>query len=122
MKKLFCQKHSRILIGKSKCVDCKKENKLPVPKKRKLVPKSFIRTAVCLADEMRKEYDGKVICMGTGYYKRILKEAREKVWEKAFNILFELSQSHDCQNDTACKYEDRVFKSIIKWEKFKSKL
>jgi hypothetical protein len=74
MKKLFCQKHSRILIGKSKCVDCKKENKLPVPKKRKLVPKSFIRTAVCLADEMRKEYDGKVICMGTGYYKRMLKE------------------------------------------------
>lgn len=34
--------------------------------------------------------------------------------EKIYDLLFDLYQSHDCEKDTACKFEDRLEKVMNK--------
>lgn len=50
-------------------------------------------------------------------------EAKEKgykkAWEKAFTIVFDLTQSHNCTKDTACEFEDRAFKALEQLEAVK---
>jgi hypothetical protein len=46
--------------------------------------------------------------------KKALARERSRIVKKAHHIVFDLTQSHDCDNDTACKFEDRAFKALEK--------
>jgi len=50
---------------------------------------------------------------------KMMESERDKIWEKCFDIMFDLTQSHDCSKDTACKFEDRAFGALRKMEKIK---
>lgn len=53
MKKLYCEKHSRILIGKDRCVDCENEkyfNKI-ISKKKDIV---YCYDGMCIQREILK--------------------------------------------------------------------
>jgi len=50
---------------------------------------------------------------------KMMESERDKIWQKCFDIMFELTQSHDCDKDTACKFEDRAFRALRKMEKIK---
>jgi len=36
----------------------------------------------------------------------------DKLFEEVYHVAYKLTQSHDCDNDTACEFEDRAFKML----------
>ena len=52
---------------------------------------------------------------------KVAKQSEEDTLERVGTILSDLTQKHDCDNDTACKFEDRLFTALDEIDKLNEK-